>query len=283
MELSEMKNIGSRGLLSGIMKKPEHKVTTNLQDKKEENPVARRERLHESSTDQRKINPIKNTIEGIMKKPEHKVTTNLQNIKEGNPVARQKSLHETHKVQENEISTKDTIEENKKNPEYKVTRNPLNNRRTVHQFKKRFESDNKNNVKKERYTPEIKRARLRLREMMVEHKETNLEPDDHMNQEDKEVQNDVVINEKLGLETVPIKAKAKKKKNKRRRLKNSLPCNINKVYIMKLGTLSKKEYKQQCKSKSMKCKQNITCHVHEGRRNLKKLKFLISFWTSLSS
>ena len=58
----------------------------------------------------------------------------------------------------------------------------------------------------------------------------------------------IVIDEKQGLETVPIKAKAKKKKIKRRRLKNSLPCNINKVYIMKLGTLSKKEYKQQCKS-----------------------------------
>ena len=52
-----------------------------------------------------------------------------------------------------------TIEENKKNPEYKVTRNPQSNRRTVHQFKERFESDNKNNVKRERYIPEIKKAR----------------------------------------------------------------------------------------------------------------------------
>ena len=44
---------------------------------------------------------------------------------------------------------------------------------------------------------------------------------------------------------------------------------------MKLGTLSKKEYEQQCKSKSMKCKQKTTCHIHEGRKNLKKLKNLI--------
>ena len=44
---------------------------------------------------------------------------------------------------------------------------------------------------------------------------------------------------------------------------------------MKTGTLSKIEHKQQCDSKGMKCKQNVTCHVHEGRRNLKKLKFLI--------
>ena len=67
------------------------------------------------------------------------------------------------------------------------------------------------------------------------------------------------------METVPIKAEAKKKKLKKRRLKNSLPCNINKIYIMKTGTLSKKEHKQQCDTKRMKCKQNVTFHVHEGR------------------
>merc|ERR1712030_93755 len=171
--------------------------------------------------DQRKIKPIKNTIEGNMKNPEHKVTTNLQNIKEGNPVARRKRLHESQKVQENEISTEDTIEDNKKNPEHKVTRNLQSNRRTVHHFKERIEDNTKNNIKKERYiTPEIKKARLRCREMVDEHREkyTNLKSDDHMNQEDKEVQNDNVINEKTGLETVPIKAEAKKKKLKEKRL-----------------------------------------------------------------
>merc|ERR1712074_104324 len=137
---------------------------------------------HETHKVQENDISAKDTIEENMKKPEYKVTTNLQNIKEGNPVARQKSLHETHKVQENEISTKGTIEENKKNPEYKVTGNPQSNRRTVHQFKERFEGDNKNNIKRERYIPEIKKARLRCREMIVEHKETNLKSDDHENQ-----------------------------------------------------------------------------------------------------
>ena len=158
-----MKSIESSELLSGYMKNPEHIVTTKLQDNKEKNPVARRERLHESSTDLRKINPIK--MEGIMKKPEHKVTTNLQKIKEGNPVARQK-LHETHKIQENKISDKDT------------------------------------NVKQERYIPEIKIARLRCRERRVEdlYKEKNPvgEGDDPINitEEDREVHNANVNNDK---------------------------------------------------------------------------------------
>ena len=44
---------------------------------------------------------------------------------------------------------------------------------------------------------------------------------------------------------------------------------------MKTGQLSKKEYKQQCNTKKMKCKQNEICHIHEGRANLKKLKSLL--------
>merc|ERR1712030_19660 len=104
-----------------------------------------------------------------------------------------------------------------------VTRNLQDNRRTVHHFKERIEDNIKNNIKKERYiTPEmqIKKAKLRYPEMVDEHSEkyTNLKSDDHMNQEDKEVQNDNVINEKTGLETVPIKAEAKKKKLKEKRL-----------------------------------------------------------------
>merc|ERR1712074_408893 len=113
--------MGSGELLSGYMKNPEHIVTTKLQDNKEKNPVARRERLHESSKDLRKIKLVKNTTEGTMKKPEHIVTTNLQKFKEGNPVAWQK-LHETHKVQENDVFVKDTIK-NMKKPEHKVTTN----------------------------------------------------------------------------------------------------------------------------------------------------------------
>jgi len=122
---------------------------------------------------------------------------------------------------------------------------------------------------------EIQLSSVKNHEKLVERKELNNESNDQLNQEDKEIENDVVIDGKQDMETIPTKARAKKKRIKRRRLKNSLPCNINKVYIMKLGTLSKKEYKQQCKSKSMKCKQSTTCHVHEGRRNLKKLKSLI--------
>merc|ERR1712074_231718 len=102
------------------------------------------------------------------------------------------------------------------------------------------------------------------------HKESKSDVKDQLNQEDKEVETDVAIEKRLSMKT-----KIKKKRIKRRRLKNSLPCNINKIYIMKLGTLSKKEYKQQCKSKNIKCKQSTTCHIHEGRKNLKKLKSLI--------
>jgi len=120
-ERDNPQNIRSGEPLFGYLKNPEHLVTTKLQENKGKNPVARRERLHESSKDLRKIKLVKNTTEGTMKKPEHKVTTNLQKIKEGNPVARQK-LHETHKVQENDISVKDTIEDVKK-PEHKVTTN----------------------------------------------------------------------------------------------------------------------------------------------------------------
>merc|ERR1712237_108414 len=67
-------------------------------------------------------------------------------------------------------------------------------------------------------------------------------------------------------------AKQKKKRIKKKRLKNSMPCNINKRYIMKASHLSKKETAIQCKTKSMKCKQSETCFVHEGRHNLKKIR-----------
>ena len=95
-----MKSMGSGELLSGYLKNPEHLVTTKLQENKGKNPVARRERLHESSKDLRNINIVKNTIEE---------TTNLQRIKEGNPVVWQK-LRETHKVQETNVSAKDATE-----------------------------------------------------------------------------------------------------------------------------------------------------------------------------
>ena len=70
--------------------------------------------------------------------------------------------------------------------------------------------------------------------------------------------------------------KVKKKRiKKKRKLKNSLPCNINKIHLMKAGRLSKEEFKNQCITKRMKCKNKEICHVHEGRKNLKKLRTLI--------
>ena len=41
---------------------------------------------------------------------------------------------------------------------------------------------------------------------------------------------------------------------------------------MKAGHLSKKEFVNQCRTKSMKCKQTKTCFVHEGRHNLRKIR-----------
>ena len=73
----------------------------------------------------------------------------------------------------------------------------------------------------------------------------------------------------------PTSKKYKKKRIKKKKLKNSLPCNINKRYIMKAGHLSKKEFINQCNMKTMKCKQNRICFVHEGRMNLKKLRNMI--------
>merc|ERR1712030_36752 len=67
-------------------------------------------------------------------------------------------------------------------------------------------------------------------------------------------------------------AKQKKKRIKKKRLKNSMPCNINKRYIMKASHLSKKEYASQCRTREIKCKQTKTCFVHEGRHNLKKIR-----------
>ena len=77
--------------------------------------------------------------------------------------------------------------------------------------------------------------------------------------------------ENLKLPKITTKKKAKKKK----RLKNTLPCNIDKRYLMKAGQLSKEEFKNQCKTKQINCKQKKICYVHEGRQNLKKLRTLI--------
>merc|ERR1712055_91187 len=41
------------------------------------------------------------------------------------------------------------------------------------------------------------------------------------------------------------------------------------------ATYQKKEFINQCNMKTMKCKQNRICFVHEGRQNLKKLRKLI--------
>ena len=75
-----MENIeGSELLLEEKMKNPEDKMTQNLQDNrdqvdgikdsfginKEENPVARRERLHKSSKDRRKVKYNKDTNKAI--------------------------------------------------------------------------------------------------------------------------------------------------------------------------------------------------------------------------
>merc|ERR1712030_180564 len=67
----------------------------------------------------------------------------------------------------------------------------------------------------------------------------------------------------------------KRKTNKRKRLKNNLPCNINKTYLMKAGHLSNEEFKNQCKTKKMGCKKSNQCYVHEGRKNLRKIRNLI--------
>ena len=44
---------------------------------------------------------------------------------------------------------------------------------------------------------------------------------------------------------------------------------------MKAGHLSNKEFTEQCRAKSMQCKRFNTCHVHEGRKNVKKLRNLL--------
>merc|ERR1712030_159268 len=169
--------------------------------------------------------------------------------KEGNPVVGQK-LRKTRMIQENDVSIKDTIEKIKVDPEYKVrvssVRNhekivessfklkELNLKINLRDFKKCVEHkeiktepndqlDQKNN--------EIHLSSVQNHEKLVERKEIQDKPNDQLNQKDKEVETDVAIGKRLSME-----AKVKKKTIKRRRLKNSLPCNINKVYIMKLGT-----------------------------------------------
>ena len=59
------------------------------------------------------------------------------------------------------------------------------------------------------------------------------------------------------------------------RLKETLPCNLNKRYILKAGTLSNKDFYEQCTSKEIKCKKEIKCQVHEGRDNLRKIRNLL--------
>ena len=73
----------------------------------------------------------------------------------------------------------------------------------------------------------------------------------------------------------PTKQNFKRKHKKKRKLKDTLPCNLDKIYILKAGTLSKKEFYEQCTSKKVKCKRKIKCQVHEGRDNLRKLRTLI--------
>ena len=68
---------------------------------------------------------------------------------------------------------------------------------------------------------------------------------------------------------------AEKKNKKRRKLKNDLPCNINKTYLMKAGHLSNEEFKNQCQTKRITCNKSKTCYVHEGRKNLRKLRTLL--------
>ena len=41
---------------------------------------------------------------------------------------------------------------------------------------------------------------------------------------------------------------------------------------MKSGHLSKKEFENQCNYKSMNCKRTVQCYIHEGRKNLKKIR-----------
>merc|ERR1712030_87713 len=213
------------------------------------NPVARRKRLHESSTDQKKKTSIKDTIEGNMKNPEHKVTTNLQAIKEENSVARRERLHKSSTIQRKMISTKDIIEGNMKNPEHKVTTNLQDNRGPVHPFKKKIEGNIKNMKEKEIYnTPEIhvRRAKLRSIEVFNEYiknqkindpvniteedkevlnknvtddkQKVNLTPNDGRQEKENEIKLENVENTKIKLETVQIKAKAKKKKKKKKKV-----------------------------------------------------------------
>ena len=66
------------------------------------------------------------------------------------------------------------------------------------------------------------------------------------------------------------KTTTKKKSKKKKMLKNTLPCNIDKRYLMKAGQLSKEEFKNQCKTKQINCKHKKICYVHEGRQSLKK-------------
>ena len=67
----------------------------------------------------------------------------------------------------------------------------------------------------------------------------------------------------------------KKRQKKKMRLKETLPCNLNKRYILKAGTLSNKDFYEQCTSKEVKCKKEIKCKVHEGRDNLRKIRTLL--------
>ena len=79
----------------------------------------------------------------------------------------------------------------------------------------------------------------------------------------------------LFLKTSRRLIKRKIRKRRRRRMKNNLPCNINKIYLMKAGHLSNKEFTEQCSTRSMQCKKANPCYVHEGRKNLKKLRNML--------
>ena len=67
----------------------------------------------------------------------------------------------------------------------------------------------------------------------------------------------------------------KKRRKKTMRIKETLPCNLNKRYILKAGTLSNKDFYEQCTSRRVKCKNEIKCTVHEGRDYLRKIRTLL--------
>merc|ERR1712030_191628 len=92
------------------------------------------------------------------------------------------------------------------------------------------------------------------------------------NEEEENIKEDIEEKDDHKTKENDQPSKQKKKRIKKKRIKDSMPCNINKRYIMKASHLSKKEYASQCRTREIKCKQTKTCFVHEGRHNLKKIR-----------